>query len=226
MSKKLRIGELLVKAGRISESQLNAALAEQKNYGRLLGSTLVRMGFIGEGDLIEALARQLNLPVARLDGKRLEPEVLALIPVQIAQKYRCLPLFVKGDGGGNVLYVGMEYPSDLAAVDDLSFNSGTRIQPVLVAPSELHEAIDRYYRPSSKERPSSVDPDDTFTDFKQAESVPAAAAESAASTAAAPPAVEDLLDALTSLLVEKRLITREDLAAQLRSVQDGAARSR
>ena len=226
MSKKLRIGELLIKAGRISESQLNAALAEQKRCGRPLGSTLVHMGFIGEGDLVDVLARQLNLPVARLDGKRLEPEVLALIPVKLAQKYRCLPLFVKTDGEASVLYVGMEYPSDLAAVDDLSFHAGGGIQPVLVAPSELHEAIDRYYRPSSKEGPSSVDPDDTLTDFKQAESVPAASAESAASTSAAPPAVEDLLDALTSLLVEKRLITLEELAAQLRSARDGATRSR
>ena len=86
--------------------------------------------------------------------------------------------------------------------------------------------MSRVYRHYSEERAPPGGTDDTHPGFKQTGSGPAAAAESAPSTAAAPPTVEGLLDALTSLLVEKRLITREELAAQLRSVQDGAARSR
>ncbi len=223
MPKRLRIGELLIKSGRISEDQLHAALAEQKRTGRPLGGTLVRMGFIGEGDLVEALARQLSLPVVRLDGKRLEPEVLKLIPVKLAQKYRCLPLFVKHDGGAGVLFLGMEYPSDLAAVDDLSFHAGMEIQPVLVAPSELHEAIDRYYRPASRGGLYYDDADDTMSDFKEPE--PAPEVESAAAPED-PPRVEDVVDALAELLIEKQLITREEFAAQLRSAPIGTSRSR
>ena len=225
MPRRLRIGELLIKANRITESQLDAALADQKRSGRPLGSTLVHMGFIGEGDLVEALARQLNLPVVRLDGKRLEPEVLKLIPVKLAQKYRCLPLFVKGAGGASVLYVGMEYPSDLAAVDDLSFHAGMEIQPVLVAPSELHEAIDRYYRPTWKEGDPGADPDDTMSDLKEPEPVPARD-EPCPVADAAPAPLEEVVEALASLLVEKRVITREELAARLRSARDGLTRSR
>jgi len=43
------------------------------------------------------------------------------------------------------LFIGMDDPGNLAAIDDISFRSGLRVQPVLVAPSALCEAIDRFY---------------------------------------------------------------------------------
>ena len=149
--------------------------------------------------------------------------MLKLIPAKLAQNYRCLPLFVKHDSGAGVLFVGMEYPSDLAAVDDLSFHAGMELQPVLVAPSELHEAIDRYYRPASRGGPFYDDADDATSEFKEPESAPEV--ESAAPPED-PPRVEDVVDALAELLIEKQLITREEFAAQLRSMRIGTSRSR
>jgi hypothetical protein len=142
---KPKVGEILVRAGLIDEMQLRAALGDQNNWGQRLGATLVKMGLVSERDLVRALAQQLQLPVVELEGKRVQPEVLELVPVEFAEKHMCVPLFVKENGGARTLYVGMEDPSDLAALDDLGFRTGLEVSPVLVSPSELFEAMDRFY---------------------------------------------------------------------------------
>jgi hypothetical protein len=144
-----KVGEILVAAGVIDEMQLRAALGDQASWGGRLGVALVKMGLIEEKELVRALAQQLQIPVVQLDGKRVQREVLDLIPVDLAEKHSCVPLFLKEQSGIKTLFVGMDDPSDLAAIDDLSFRTGLRIGPVLVSPSELCEAIDRFYHRSS-----------------------------------------------------------------------------
>jgi hypothetical protein len=141
-----KLGEILVQAGAIDDEQLLAALGDQKNWGHRLGVTLVKMGFVTEEELVNGLANQLNLPIAHLEGKRILPEVLQLVPEEFADKHMCLPLFVKRSGSVNHLFVGMDDPCNLQALDDLSFRTGMEVKPVLVASSELCQGIDFFYR--------------------------------------------------------------------------------
>ncbi len=145
MSEKPRVGEILVQAGVIDEMQLSSALGEQSRWGRRLGLTLIKMGMVEEGHLVRALAVQLDLPVASLAGKRIADDVIALVPMRTASEHGGIPLFVKKEGRTMRLFLGMEDPSNLAVLDDLSFRTGMEIHPVLIGPSELGEAIDRYY---------------------------------------------------------------------------------
>jgi hypothetical protein len=149
MSEKPRVGEILVRAGVIDELQLSSALGEQSRWGRRLGVTLIKMGMVEEGHLVRALARQLDLPVASLAGKRIPDDVIALVPMRVASEHGVIPLFVKKEGETGQLFLGMEDPSNLAVLDDLSFRTGMEIHPVMVGPSELGEAMDRYYLGSS-----------------------------------------------------------------------------
>jgi len=155
-----KVGEILVRSGVIDEQQLKSALGEQTRWGGHLGSTLIKLGFVEEKDLVRALASQLDLPMATLEGKRIPPEVLALVPREVADRERVMPLFVKREGGRVFLYVGVEDPGNLEAFDDLAFRTGMLIKPVMVAPSELYEAIDRcYHRAAADEatpKPASV----------------------------------------------------------------------
>jgi len=224
MTAKRKIGDLLVASGTIDEAQLAAALGEQKQWGRPLGMTLVRMGFVDEETLIQALASQLKLPVVKLAGKVVNPEVLERVPIDLAEKHRCLPLLLNEEGGQRVLYLGMEDPSDLDALDDLGFRIGDQIKPVLVAPTELDEALHRHYHWAS----SSTDPEmttdvepDGFDEGGEPEFIdlpgstgaqvepPKPAVSSSTGSAGVPP--ESILRALTQLLVEKGVITREEL---------------
>jgi hypothetical protein len=148
------LGEILVEAGVIDEMQLASALGEQSRWGRRLGVTLVKLGMVEEGHLIRALATQLDLPVASLAGKRIAEDVIALVPSQFASEHGVMPLFVKREGAKAQLFLGMEDPSNLAVLDDLSFLTGMEIHPVMVGPTELGEAIDRYYLSSGSAQKS------------------------------------------------------------------------
>jgi hypothetical protein len=147
MQKRLRMGEILLRAGAIDKFQLEAALGEQARWGRPIGATLIKLGFIDEHDLVRAVATQLNLSVARLDGKQISPEMIAIVPPSVARTRMILPLFVKEAGIRRTLFVGVEDPADLEAFDDLAFRTGMDVKPVMVCPSELHAAIDQYYDP-------------------------------------------------------------------------------
>lgn len=149
MSEKPRIGDILVQAGVIDEMQLSSALGEQARWGHRLGVTLIKMGMVEEGHLVRALATQLDLPVASLAGKRISEDVIALVPTRVASEHGVIPLFVKKQGPLTQLFLGMEDPSNLAVLDDLSFRTGMEIHPVMVGPTELGEAMDRYYLGSS-----------------------------------------------------------------------------
>lgn len=145
MGGRLKLGQILVSKGLISPEQLAAALGEQERWGSRLGMTLVRMGFLEEEALVRVLAGQLRLPVARIRGKSVNSEVLELVPVELAEMYRCLPLFVREEGGAKALFLAMEDPSDLEALDELAFQIGQKLRPVLVAPTELEDALTRHY---------------------------------------------------------------------------------
>jgi len=159
MHDKPKVGEILVLAGIIDDMQLTAALGEQARWGRRLGVTLIKMGMVEEADLIRALAKQLDLPVASLAGKKIAPEVIAMVPTRVACDHCVMPLFTSDRGPNGQLFLGMEDPSNLAVLDDLTFRTGREICPVMVGPTELGEAIDRYYLGGSSSQPNmAMDP--------------------------------------------------------------------
>lgn len=154
MGARARLGEILLEAGEIDAAQLEAALRRHEETGRPLGLTLVDMGALPEEALVRTLSQQLSLPMARLEGKRIAAETLALVPFDLAEKHRCFPLFVKDEGTGGALYLGMEDASDLDAIEALTGRTGLTIRPVLVAPSEIEEALHRQYHAMASSAPA------------------------------------------------------------------------
>lgn len=232
MRAKQKLGDLLVAAGTIDEAQLAAALGEQKTWGRPLGMTLVRMGFVDEHTLIHALASQLKLPVVQLAGKVVSQEVLDRVPADLAEKYRCLPLLINDEGGQRVLYLGMEDPADLEAVDEISFQIGDVVKPVLVAPSELDAALQRNYRWASESGgpvATTDDEPDVFDEGGEPEfidlsgsndgEIRVATPTSSGSTSGRASGVspDSILRAISQLLVEKGVITRDELIDRIQS---------
>ena len=142
---RLKLGQILISKGLIGPDELAAALAEQESGGKRLGAILVARGALDEEALVRVVAGQLRLPVARIRGKTIDAEILELVPADLSEKHRCLPLFLRQENGARQLFVAMEDPSDAAAVDDISFRVGMKVRPVLVAPSELEDAIQRHY---------------------------------------------------------------------------------
>ena len=145
MAERVKLGELLVRAGAINRAQLTAALGEQQKWGLPLGMTLIELKFLDEETLVRTLARQLKVPLAWMRGKRVKPAVIDLIPAELAREHRYIPLTVREEPEGRVLFLGMQDPGDLESLDNVSFRIGWKVRPILVAPSELEEALERYY---------------------------------------------------------------------------------
>lgn len=168
---KPKVGEILVEAGVIDDMQLRSALGEQARWGSRLGMTLIKMGMVEEGHLIRALAQQLDLPVATLSGKKISDSVLALVPSSVATKHSVVPLFIKKGERCDQLYLGMEDPSNLDVLDDLTFRTGMEVYPVMVGPTDLHRALDRYYRrsasPDFSAEPLPIDLDIPFDEDRE-----------------------------------------------------------
>jgi len=137
-----KLGEMLVKAQLITESQLDDAIKTQRREGGKLGSIVVRLGFCNDQDIVSFLGMQYGVPAADLDQwPAIEPSVIALVPAELANKHKVLPL----QRSGNVLTMAMSDPTDIFAMDDVRFHTGYNIDPVVSSERGLIRAIERYY---------------------------------------------------------------------------------
>ncbi|HEY4562888.1 MAG TPA: ATPase, T2SS/T4P/T4SS family, partial [Thermoanaerobaculia bacterium] len=136
-----KLGELLVRTGRINPAQLNEALALQKEQGGRVGTNLLKLGYLTEKQLVEALSQHFNVPSVDLNGVEIEEAVLKIIPADLARKYTILPVTKTGA----TITVAMIDPTNVFAMDDVKFMTGYRVEPVVASETGIRLAIDRYY---------------------------------------------------------------------------------
>jgi len=140
-----RIGDLLISAGIITQEQLKNALAEQKNNPGRLGSTMVRLGYLSNEELMNFLSVQLGTPAIDLNDIKINPEIIELIPADMAIKHLVLPI----NRIGSTLIVATCDPTDLSAIDDIKFITGYNIEITIASELALKDAIDRFYQSST-----------------------------------------------------------------------------
>lgn len=139
---KIRLGDLLVQQGIISEEQLMQVLTIQKQSGRKLGHELIAQGFVSENQLLNFLSQHLNVPLIDIPQYNVLAQAVTMLPEVQARRYRAIVLDDKGDH----FLVGMSDPADLAAVDVLSGLLFKPIKIAVVSDSQLLQAYDTYYR--------------------------------------------------------------------------------
>ncbi len=136
-----KLGELLVKEDLISPDQLETALAEQKVSGGRLSYHLSRLGYLEESELADILSRQYNVPSINLSEFEIDPEVIKLIPREVVEKYKVIPI----SRADNSLIVAMVDPSNIIAIDDIKFLTGYNIEAVVATEDSIMMAIEKYY---------------------------------------------------------------------------------
>ena len=142
--KKIRLGDLLVETGCITEEQLQRALAKQKERNKKLGEILVDEGFITEDDIAVALSNQLNIEIVDLQNINVDKSVTQLVPVNILKKYTMIP-YAFSENNKNVLRVAMENPLDTYAQEDISIITNYQVEPVVATTRSIMLAIDKYF---------------------------------------------------------------------------------
>ena len=140
----IKIGQLLLNSGIITNKQLEKALSKQSEDGSRIGYHLVNIQAISEEDLNKFLARQQSIESANLNTEEIDEDVIHLITGDIARRYEVIP--IKREG--RKLIVAMTDPNNLFAIDDLRFSLGMDIQPHICASSMLKKALSKYYADS------------------------------------------------------------------------------
>ncbi|HWO78248.1 MAG TPA: ATPase, T2SS/T4P/T4SS family [Bacillus sp. (in: firmicutes)] len=137
----MRIGELLIMNGLITEEQLEKALQKQKYTFKKIGEILIKEQLITERQLVEVLEFQLGIPVIDLNEKSLDKATVHLIHESVARKHCMLPIEQK-DGK---LRVVMADPLNKEAIQDIQSATGMAVLPCLAPRSELESAIINQY---------------------------------------------------------------------------------
>jgi hypothetical protein len=139
----IKLGELLLNEKLITTEQLNEALKCQTLFGIKLGSSLVELGFISDEQLCRFLSRKLGVPAASPRAMQsVAPDVLTLIPAELASKYRVIPVKVTG----KKLALAMADPTDFKAIDEVAFVTGCVILPHIVPDVRITSALSTYYQ--------------------------------------------------------------------------------
>ena len=136
-----RLGELLVKAGKISQDQLRQALGQQSERGGRLGSNLVKMGLLNEDDLVGFLSKHFGVAAINLSKVEVDEAVVKIIPADIARKYTIMPV----SKAGAKVTIAMLDPTNVFAMDDIKFMTGYNVEPVVASETAIRGAIDKYY---------------------------------------------------------------------------------
>lgn len=143
MHQPMRLGELLLRAGVVTELQLRAALAEQKRWGGKLGAVLVRMGALSEDLLVKALSKQLGIPRANLSEVSVPQAILTKMGRNVCEEHTVLPLSYIQER--RALQVAVSDPFNVVLLDDLSRRTGVRVEPVLAGEGAIRTAIGRLF---------------------------------------------------------------------------------
>ncbi len=143
--KKLRLGELLVQQGLITQDQLRIALTEQKSQNIPIGRLLVRLGFVTEAVIRDIMARTIGQESIDLSQVLVDAEALKLVPQDFARRHRLLPIAY--DAEQNLLIVAITEVFNVVALDQLRAMLGSNIQlkTVLAGQAQLDEHIDQFY---------------------------------------------------------------------------------
>jgi len=140
-----RLGDRLVQAGLITKAQLDKALEEQKRTGGLIGSNLIKLGYIKEEDLLHFLSKQFGFPAIDLTKVEITADLLKLVPSEVVQKHKVLPV----SRAGSTLVIATSDPTNYLVIDDIKFLTGYNIDVVVAEETALKDSINRYYDQSA-----------------------------------------------------------------------------
>lgn len=140
--KRKRLGEILIRQGKITPERLAELLRKQKQVSRPLGQILVEEEILTPEDLQNILGEQLGIPHVWLRKGMIDPRVVHLLPKEKAVLFQVIPMFRVR----NVLTLATADPHAFFVFDEVSQIAGLDVHPVLCRSEDIREAIQQYYQ--------------------------------------------------------------------------------
>ena len=134
-----RLGDLLVDKGYLSEENLQAALAKQREGSRskLLGEILVDEKFCSEDQIVECLAAEYGVPYAKLEARLFDPAIVDVLPREYVEQNLVLPLYIVRE----TLTIAVSEPSNLFLIEEIRGISKMQVQIVAATPRDIRRMI-------------------------------------------------------------------------------------
>lgn len=140
------LSALLVSAGKITAEQAEKALNLSREKKEKFSTVLVQMGAIpSEDELATFIGKHLKIGALRLADIELNPEVVKLIPLDIARKFKVIAVSKLN----KTLLVAISDPNNIYVLDAIKFITGCNVQPAIAPEKAIDKAIEAYYKDSS-----------------------------------------------------------------------------
>jgi len=142
----VRLGEVLIEKGIITQEQVEEAFVESKDNGTLIGEEIIRLGFASEEDVYKTLSEQLDIAYIDISSYELDPECVKLIPWGDIKKYKAIPIYKIG----NSLTVATCQPLNMEAIEVIETKTKMGVNAVFSTPSGIEKAIDQHFDQSKE----------------------------------------------------------------------------
>ena len=138
--RRLRVGDVLIEDGVLTQAQLDRVLSQQRSTSRRLGELLVEQGVVPPAALVRALSRALGIKGVVLRHGLIDPGLVKLMPEEDWLRLKAIPMFrVRG-----VLTVAMAEPQSLPSIDRIRAATKLKVRPVLALDSNIVEYVKKY----------------------------------------------------------------------------------
>ena len=143
-SNRIRIGDLLVQKGYITDDQLSTALEEQREKKQRLGEVLISLGFVTEEQFASVYCDQSGIDPVDLKEVKLNEELLQMVGEDLMRKQELIP-FAYDEENFNCIKVAMADPMNLGAMDDIQLITGMEVKPFYCSASQISIQLDKLY---------------------------------------------------------------------------------
>lgn len=163
----MKLGEVLISKGLLTENRLHLALAHQRITGNLLGEALVKLGFVSSVEIARTLAEQAGIPFIDLSEFVISEEAIRLVPKDVAEKTGFIPLRLNDDH----IEIGITNPSNIHAIDAVSRLTGKQPKAYMIDSAGFHDTLERAY--FFLENPIQQRIDEAINEIRSSASLPA-----------------------------------------------------
>ena len=183
----------------LPDDKLKKAISARSKQGSKtdLANAIVKLGYMSEREISELLARSESVPILDIGSHIVDAFAMDKLPKEFLEKHRILPL---ADEKGKII-LAMAEPIDIETVEEIQFMTNCLVETVLAPYDRIKKAMDEYY---------SLPPHERMARSRQA-------AQTAPSQPKPIPKSPHLAEVLAELLVERGLVTREEITARLKT---------
>ncbi len=136
-----KLGRALLQAKKMTKDDLKSAFDMHTKIGGDFARLLVKMGYISDTDLTSTIAQLEGVQTIDVASMIIPENLIRSFPRDVIEKHNVIPI-QKKDG---VITLAMADTNDFAAIEEVQFLIGCRVEPVLASNEAIRKTVVRFY---------------------------------------------------------------------------------